>query len=355
MIKYDHINQTNRTKKLLFFVLAVLSMQFSHARHSIKQEKLQIRPPLPGNGMRFTPNKGQIADMNGKPCLNVLYKGEGDGADADIYLRKTGISYVYNNIGEVMQKVGEQVENLINAGTIGEADRQKKKDELLQKESIKVHRVDMDFAGCNKNIHITNEDELDGYQNFYYGHCPNGITNVKQCNKVTYKNIYNNIDINYCGSKKNSIKYDFIIQPHADPNQIKLHWQGAESIHINSEGNLVIKTSVNEFYESIPKVYQVINGKSVDVKAKYKLLPLAKKESPTSLLRLEKMPASGVQMKQERRESEALVAFELGTWNREFPLVIDPWATYYGGNQADYNSGIATDNTGNVIITGFNL
>ncbi|MBI2268973.1 MAG: SBBP repeat-containing protein, partial [Bacteroidetes bacterium] len=285
----------------------------------------EARNLLNGNGMCFTPNKGQIADMNGKLCPDVLYKSE-SGA-ADIYLRKTGISYVFSNMAEVMHEVHEKVEALINAGTLTEADEHTKQDELMRDEKIKTHRVDMDFAGANTNCRLVNENELDGYNNYYYAHCPNGITNVKQYNKVTYKDIYNGIDVKYYGDKEHGIKYDLIVQPRANPAQIKLQWKGAESIRINSEGHLVIKTSINEFYESIPKVYQVINGKVIDVPTKYILTRLS--------------------------AGEAIINFSFSIFNSSYPLVVDPWATYYGGAFDDSGSSVACDNTGNVYLAGW--
>ncbi|MBI2268885.1 MAG: SBBP repeat-containing protein [Bacteroidetes bacterium] len=318
-------------KKLLgsiFFLIYTLNSLFADCgeENHIPSEKgkSQVTGSLRGSGMCFTPNKGQIADMNGKACPDVLYKG--NGAGADIYLRKTGISYVYSNLNEVIHEVEEDIEDLIKAGKLNETDEEKKKNELLLKESVKVHRVDMDFYSANTNIHTTEQEEVDGYVNYYYSYCPQEITNVHQYNKVTYKNIYDNIDVVYYGDKKTGVKYDIIVQPHADPNQIKLYWKGAESIHLNREGNLVIKTSINEFTESIPRVYQVINGKIIDVKTKYVLTPVT--------------------------ESEAIVTFSFSTYNSSFPLIIDPWATYYGGNHIDYGEGITTDNTGNVLVTG---
>ncbi|MBI2268919.1 MAG: SBBP repeat-containing protein [Bacteroidetes bacterium] len=300
----------------------------SDKRTPSEKEKSQLSQNLRGSGLCFTPNKGQLADMNGKLCPDILYKGSGGGAD--IYLRTTGLSYVYSNMAEVMHEVDEQVEKLIQAGAITEADERKSKEELMQKENIKVHRVDMDFANCNENIEQLNENEVEGYNNYYYAHCPNGVLNVKQYNKVTYKNIYKGIDITYYGNTEKGIKYDLIVQPHADPNQIKLHWTGAESIHINRQGNLVIKTSVNEFTESIPKVYQIINGKIVDVKAEYKLT----------------LSPSG-------RAGEGFISFSFSTFNSSFPLVVDPWATYYGGTGFDYCRSVACDNTGNVYLVGY--
>ncbi|MBL7891219.1 MAG: SBBP repeat-containing protein, partial [Bacteroidia bacterium] len=284
-----------------------------------EKEQSGLNQDLRGSGMYFTENKGQIADMNGRPQPDILFRG--GSPDADVYLRKTGISYVYSNMAEVIHAVDEQVKKLIQAGAITEADEHKSKEDLMHDEKIKVHRVDMDFEGINQYATTVYEDEIDGYQNFYYAHCPQGITNVKQYNKVTCKNIYNGVDVSYYGDKQNGVKYDLIIQPYADPNQIKLCWKGAESIHLNRDGHLVIKTSINEFTESIPKVYQVINGKIVDVRARYIL-------------------------------KGTTVNFELETWNPELPLVVDPWATYYGGGGSNYCYSLSTDNSGNVVFVG---
>ena len=44
-----------------------------------------------GNGMQFTENKGQLADLNHKLRPDILYSGDGGGVK--VYLRKEGVSY----------------------------------------------------------------------------------------------------------------------------------------------------------------------------------------------------------------------------------------------------------------------
>lgn len=282
-----------------------------------------------GNGLNFTQNKGQIADMSGNLRPDVLYYG--DGAGADIYLRKAGVSYVYTNMNEVMSEIDEQCERAEKQNTNNTAKNEYEiKSELIQKRNIKVHRVDMDFLNFNSGVTTFSESENEGFLNFYYANCPNGVNKVKQYDKVICKNIYNNIEVSYYNDGRSGLKYDIIVNPHANPDQIKLRWTGAENIHINQEGNLVIKTSVNEFYESIPKVYQIISGKVIDVNAQYNLTPALSK-------------------------GEGIVSFELDAWNPEFPLIIDPstWITYYGGNNYDGGISVATDGLGNAIFSGY--
>ncbi|MFO0321703.1 MAG: hypothetical protein ACK504_04665, partial [Bacteroidota bacterium] len=62
--------------------------------------KEKLKEDLRGNGMNFTPNQGQVADMSGALRPDVLYTS--DAGNANIYLRKTGLSYVISNMGAVM-------------------------------------------------------------------------------------------------------------------------------------------------------------------------------------------------------------------------------------------------------------
>ncbi|MBI2269528.1 MAG: hypothetical protein HYU69_04125 [Bacteroidetes bacterium] len=46
------------------------------------------------------------------------------------------------------------------------------------------------------------------------------------------------------------------------------------------------------------------------------------------------------------------VTFELGIYNPSFSLVIDPWLSYYGGNNREEGISVTTDKTGNVVFIG---
>jgi hypothetical protein len=59
--------------------------------------------------MMFTPNMGQITDANKNLRPDILYKGNGNGTD--VYIRKTGISYVESDIGEEMNEINEDIDD----------------------------------------------------------------------------------------------------------------------------------------------------------------------------------------------------------------------------------------------------
>ncbi|MCC6690734.1 MAG: hypothetical protein IT235_04305 [Bacteroidia bacterium] len=306
-------------------------------------QELLTKNPLKGSGMLFTPNKGQIADMKGNLCPEILYKGDGGGAD--VYLRKTGMSYVTSNMSEVMSEINKEVELKKFDPNFSQQQVEELKRQLEEKALIKIQRTDVDFAGGNPNSETLNQEEVEGYTNYYYAHCPNGITNVKSYNRVIQKNIYKGIDVVYYGGKEKGLKYDIVINPGANPNQIKLKYTGAKVKKL-ADGSLQIASELGLTKEYLPKVYQNINGEIVDVGCEYKLVNSEKRIGN----REKTPPPNGYSL----LAIGSIVTFELTTYNHSYPLIIDPliWATYYGGTQRDYGNSTACDNTGNVYLAG---
>ncbi len=246
------------------------------------------------SGLTFIPNKGQFIDMDRHLRPDILYKMKSPGAD--IYLRKAGVSYVFTKLS------GEE-------------------------QNCTIYRIDMDFIGCNDHIETVNEDESKSYTNYYLAQCPKGIVNVKEYNKVMYKNIYNNIDVAYYGTGSQTFKYDIVVNPNGNVNDVKLHWSGLDAMEIDKNGKLIVKKGEHEFYESLPKVYQILEGKEVPVNARYIL----------------------------KRNDKNIVTFKIGNYNKNYPLIIDPltWITYFGGNEEDFGASLAVDHQHNVIFQGY--
>ncbi|MBI2271746.1 MAG: SBBP repeat-containing protein [Bacteroidetes bacterium] len=316
------------------FVFLLLSgnnfAQVSAAYGSSDNEQAKTITPLRGNGISFTPNKGQVADAAGDLRPDVLYKGEGGGSD--IYIRKTGISYVLSNVNEVTKEIIEKAEESekLNDSKVNTVQKVR---ELWKEHQLRIHRVDMDFVDGNARQEVITYDQLEGYSNYYYAHCPQGITYVNSYNAIMLRNVYNEIDVKYYGGKENGLKYDIVVNPGGDPAQIKLKYTGVQNITY-SEGKLTIKTSVNDIEESIPKVYQNINGHIVNIEAQYILAEDYSSSAPNA-------------------QHSYYITFKLlSDYDTRFPLIIDPWATYYSGPGLSSGSGLAADGLGNVIFTG---
>jgi len=291
--------------------------------------------PLRGNGLMFTENKGQIVDTKQQLRPDILFKAK-DGTE--IYIRKTGISYVLSNFSELQKQATEQLEAAKK--TSGQQDQKNWKD-LLNGKNISSQRIDMDFINSDPNAEVQKTDQAEGYENYYYAHCKQGITHVNSWNEITQKNIYPDIDVKYYGDKSKGLKYDLVVNPGGNPSQIKLEYKGADYVHLE-RGHLFIGTMHGEMEEFMPKVYQNVNGKTVDVKAEYSLkYEVSSPEQHSALASKDSRLTT----------QDYIVTFQLGTYNPELPLIIDPWASYFSAG-GDAALSVNTDQLGNPVFTG---
>jgi gliding motility-associated-like protein len=271
----------------------------------------------------FISNKGQVADRDGSAREDVLYKSENKG----IYLRSSGISYVFSNMQEVSSQVNQEVERrVLNATNLIEEKKEKVSADVWAETEVMVQQIDMDFVDCNSDYFIRESSPSSDYFNFYLPSCPNGLLNVHGYTSVTYEGLYDGIDVLFYGQYHQSLKYDFVIKPFADPNQIKLKWTGADRVYLDQNGQLVLANRIQEMVESIPLAYQLIDGDTVKIEVNYKL------ESST--------------------KEEAYVSFEIGEYDINYSVVIDPWITNFGGEEEEANLNVCTDADGNIYIAG---
>jgi len=313
----------NSLVKLFFVIGSISTAQETPPLISEARDGLAISPQG-GNGMQFLENKGQVVDMNGQPRPDILFSSA--QSNTTIYLRKTGWSYVLDNFQEIKKIVDEKIELEKQKSNTSKIEQSIRRNELTKNETIKFHRIDVDLMNCNPSATILPLNEVEGYQNFYLGHRPNGITGAKEFNKIVYREIYPKTDLIFYGNKQNGMKYDLVLRPGSDPENIVLKYNGASGVEL-ANGKLKVTSSLGELGEYMPKVYQIIEGKIVDVKAEY----ILNNSSGNSLE----------------------ISFKVGTFNRNYALVIDPavWSTYHGNAGRDETSSIKAQ-YGSVVVSG---
>ena len=78
-------------------------------------------------------------------------------------------------------------------------------------------------------------DQLPGIVNYFIGDDPaKWRTNIPTYAKVQYQDVYPGIDLAYYGNQ-GQLEYDLIVAPGADPNQIRLVFDGAEKIEVDDD------------------------------------------------------------------------------------------------------------------------
>jgi hypothetical protein len=153
------------------------------------------------------------------------------------------------------------------------------------------------------------------------------VTNVANYGKVTYKGIYQGIDLAYSGNQHN-LEYDFIVNPGADPSQIRVAYNGSSRFELDAQGNLQLETAAGPTVSQKPYVYQTVHGARKQIAGEYVLT--ASNE----------------------------VGFKLGEYDHSKALVIDPVLMNFatnGGSGNDEDFGINVNTTGTVTgvyITG---
>jgi hypothetical protein len=267
---------------------------------------------MKSSSISFTPNLGQLADSEGRTRPDLLYTADVSGVR--LYFKADGVSYVFTKSEESEEKsVSEATGSEIPSdNAFGSS--------LRSTESMKsttTYRMDMTFEGCNPNTTLHGEDALPSYTNYYLAHCPDGITNVKSYAKLVYENIYDNIDLAYY-SVLGRMKYEFIVRPGGDPGDIRLRYSGDTDMRISNDGGLEIETPLGSILEQVPVTYQ----EQRSIQSRFLL------------------------------EGDEL-RFEVGEYDAEKVLVIDPWGTYMGGSAEDGVAGVSCDASGNVLITGW--
>lgn len=162
------------------------------------------------------------------------------------------------------------VYNLVNNDDIKQSRRHHNYHSSL-KSIIRFHAYSVTFVNANKTIPVASEAYSD-YENYYIGNNPEYWASfVKRYKRLFWKNLYNGIDYTFYFNDYGQLQYDFIIHPGASAEDIKLAYEGQDTIWINKEGEVVIFTSVGIVNELKPYAYQIIEGKKIDVPCKFLL------------------------------------------------------------------------------------
>src|SRR5712671_2812566 len=102
---------------------------------------------------------------------------------------------------------------------------------LRQEEKSAV--IHMKLVGANATgTEVSGKDELSSKTNYFIGNDPKKwCTNIRQYARVRYANLYPGVDLVYYGNQR-ELEYDFVLQPGANANAIRLAIDGASKLRL---------------------------------------------------------------------------------------------------------------------------
>ena len=132
------------------------------------------------------------------------------------------------------------------------------------------HAYSMTFIGANPSPSILPTDKIEGYKNYFIGDDESKwVSGASSFRTIEYSDLYDNIDMEiYTVFER--MKYDFIVSPGGNPNDISVQYDNVESMEI-IEGGLLVHLSTGDVKEMKPIAYQTIEGKRINVPCQFTL------------------------------------------------------------------------------------
>ncbi|HKC68087.1 MAG TPA: SprB repeat-containing protein, partial [Bacteroidia bacterium] len=301
--------------RLHFFVFIFLSVVYTKAQDSVFNNattnwlaKWQIQKV-------FIENKGQFK-LPAASGIKAEVKYAYDEGTTKIFFTPKGLVYSFKERKKKRdhEEERERAEKFKNAKEFLE----KEKEEKVV--SYKTDVVSMQWEGANADVQIISEDKSTEYFSYSYnerGESKN-INYLYGYKKITYKNLYPNIDVEYIFNPTDGIKYSFILHPSADASLIKMTY--SNRVKLNSDGEIHISTKFDNIVEHAPQTFYA-NNKSLAVASKF-------------------------------IKTGKTISLQIGDYDKTKTLIIDPWVQTPSIANSNCVWECEKDGAGNIYIIG---
>lgn len=311
--------QNNQIIRRMFAVLALSGMVFFIFPLNLFGQIQTVETILPENNPSFSEKPTVSFEENrGQFDEKVRYLARTSGAS--LFLTADEAVYVFS----LPEKEGKK----------------RKQDEIIENKPLSSllpfssstrlsFALRMKIVGANSDSTFAGEDLRDQKTNYFKGEEANWRTDIPNFGRVNYENIYDGIGMVWHGLESGATRYDFVVAPNADAEQIALEFEGADNLEIDADGNLLIHTAAGIIKQNKPFSYQETDGIKHEIE-------------------------SGFVIEQSK------IKFVLGEYDRSKTLTIDPtvtlnnlaFSTFLGGAEDDEALDLKVDNMGNVYVTG---
>jgi hypothetical protein len=251
--------------KILFFVFILSCISFFSFAQSKSVNNLE---------QTFNSSKAFIENIGQYGKKMESYEQMGDikfgyeGLDMPILFTPKGLIHLQRKI----EKISKEEEEILERQGVRE-------EEIERKKNITDRTIIMEWVGANDNVKIVKEEKNRAYHTY-------GMLTEKAFGyqRITYKNLYDGIDIVYSFPNthqngthhKIGFEYSLIVQPYADLTKVKMKYGGdVKTIKKNSKGHLVVSSDINGIEASIPISYygdRILSKNSGDIQSSFQIV-----------------------------------------------------------------------------------
>ena len=197
----------------------------------------------------FVENLGQLADPEGRPLTEAYFTFEAPGMRG--YMTRWGLTLFFYRLER------DKVERAGDRHWVGVMREER------ERESGKVawERVDVELVGgCVERGRIRKGMPSVWGQNYYLGHCPQGILGVRGYGEVVVERVWPGVDwvLRY-DERAGGVKQEFVVQGgyRWDGVRLRIWSRGGAEVR---EGRLRVRTAYGEFVEEGLVGYYGVSG-----------------------------------------------------------------------------------------------
>jgi hypothetical protein len=183
------------------------------------------------------------------------------------------------------------------------------------------HRIRLTLEGSQATAKF--EASLPAATQYFRGRSPRAAVAYSRLRRV---GVYPGVDLVYYANGAD-LEYDFEIAPGADPSVIAMRFEGADSVRLTPDGDILLQLGAARITQKLPVVYQRVSTNEVEsVPAAYRL------------------------------GDQGTIRLDLGAYDAGRPLVVDPTlqvAAFFPGTGGDGVVAIAKDAKGFLYMAGY--
>lgn len=254
----------------------------------------------------FIENVGQFDGRDKLDSGRILYAI--DNGPYQVYFRKNGITI---RIDEKFRKRKDPAK--FAEDELGDI---QKKANRTRKPIIQTELIHQEWKGCNPNTEIMVEGERPDYFNYAMGSNDLHYDRARGFTKIVYRDLYPGIDLEYTIHPDSGYKYAYHVAPGADPSLIRIQYSGDLKPETDSNGGLRFASRMGDVIDHAPISFQ--QGRT------------------------------RVQVSSEFDLDGSSLSFSLGSYDRDLPLIIDPWVVFPSSPNSNKVWEVETDAAGNV-------